>query len=99
MIVLDKTTLEHVALQLRDDVNVQAGTSSLTAIADGSIALASPTDPSVDSIRARGNVVLKGDGHLTDTYADGFAAIRALGHPTLGANGAIHGGAGPPGAP
>ena len=92
MIVLDKTNLERVALQLRDDVNVQVGGSSLTATADGNLAIASPTDLSVDAIRAGGDVLLQVNGSLTDTYANGFAAIGAFGDLSISANGAVHGG-------
>ncbi|HEU4613600.1 MAG TPA: hypothetical protein VFS15_16025, partial [Kofleriaceae bacterium] len=92
MIVLDKTNLERVALQLRDDVNVQVGGNSLTAIADGNIAITSPTDLSIDSVRAGGDVLLKAGGSVTDTYADGFAAIGAFGDLSISSDGAVHGG-------
>jgi hypothetical protein len=94
MIVLDKTHLERVALQLRDDVNLQAGGQSLVAVSDGNIAIASPTDLSIDTVRAGGDVLLKVAGSIADTYADTFAAIGAFGDLSISANDLLRGGTG-----
>ena len=56
--------------------------------------IGSPADLYVEAVRAGGDVLLKVNGSILDTYVNGFAAIGAFGDLSMSANGAIRGGPG-----
>jgi len=81
-LVLNKNVVERVAFQLRDDIDIQT-TSRVIAESDGSIALSSTGNLSLDSVRAVGDVYITAGGSISDSAHNTAAAIAAFGNLSL----------------
>jgi Ca2+-binding RTX toxin-like protein len=91
-IVLDKSVVERVGIQLQDDVDVTVE-GELIANADTTVALESTDDLAIRSVRGTGDVLIKSMGDITDSGTGSFAAIGTFGDLTMASNGVIRGAA------
>ncbi|MDX6677735.1 MAG: hypothetical protein QOE31_1787, partial [Solirubrobacteraceae bacterium] len=90
--------LDSITVQLFDDVNVQGSVTDsnvpVVVVSAGDVSIESPSNLSIDSIRAGGNVNLVVTGNVIDTYATGTtAAITAFGNVTISSGGSVFGSA------
>ena len=87
-IVANKNEVQRVALQLKDDVDVQLTGDTLKVDSDGDVSMQIVGDVSIHHVTAAGDVRLDVSGSISDAYAPGTAAaITALGDVVLTAHG------------
>jgi len=77
-LVLNKFVVEHLALQVWDDVDVEAAGIVTVDTADG-VAIQTTGALKINHINSGGHIRLTADGAITDQYTDTYAAISGFG--------------------